>query len=273
METKEKSQKGNRQNLRINAFCSWNILTVGPPRLTMSGSHFSYSFFSLFALLCLCFFCFVLFLPVLHVVSLWLCIQLIWPVAHTHTKGKLNTWVPLLYIHLSLARIVFCSCQFIPLPALSIEDPFQVTNVTESIFMACWIDAGVRLCRLFLGFDSEELCNDGNSVWIKSEPARAKVLGFFPDIWIILINIRWTICGIWLLFITVPLLASVGHDSSMQLQIWPCFALFGGRKLTARVQRETPGLHFWVAWKCHHSHGGVTLCSGETSNPRLQRQS
>lgn len=137
-----KARRGIDKNLRINAFCSWDILTAGPPRLTMSGFHFGYFFFSLFALLCLCFVSFF-FSPVLHVVSLWLCIQHIWPVAHTHTKGKPNTWVPLLYIHLSMARIVLCSCWFIPLPALSIEDPFQVTNVMQSTFMGCWIDTRV----------------------------------------------------------------------------------------------------------------------------------
>lgn len=153
-------------------------VTAGPPRLKMSGSHFSYSFFSLFALLCLCFvFCF--FLPVLRVVSLWLCIQHIWPVANTHTKGKLNTWVPLLYTHLSLARIVLYSCWFIPLPALSVEDPFQVTNVMESIFTACWIGTGVWLCHLILGLNSEGLCNYKNLVWIKSEPGSAKILRIF----------------------------------------------------------------------------------------------
>jgi len=116
------------KNLRISTFCWWDVST--PPRLTMSGSQFGYSFFSLFALLCLCsFYCFfvcLFVLPVLHVVSLWLCIQHFWPVAHTHTKGKLNTWVSLLYVHLSLAKIVLFSCWSVALPVFSIEDPFQV---------------------------------------------------------------------------------------------------------------------------------------------------
>lgn len=194
-----------------------------------------------FALLCLCFvFCFV-FLPVLRVVSLWLCIQHIWPVAlaHTHTKGKLNTWVPLLYTHLSLARIVLYSCWFIPLPALSVEDPFQVTIVMESIFTACWIGTGVWLCHLILGFNSEELCNGGNLVWIKSEPGSAT--SFFSWYLIILNNFRWIIWDLAVVYCG----DTIGFSGTLFLQTTANLALFctfWGK--TADMQRETPGLHF-----------------------------
>lgn len=181
VETKGENQKRVRQKSENKCTLLMRYITAGPPRLKMSGPHFSYSFFSLllFSVSVLCFVLFF-FLPVFRVVSLWLCIQHIWPVAlaHTHTKGKLNTWVPLLYTHLSLARIVLYSCWFIPLPALSIEDPFQVTNVMESIFTACWIGTGLWLCHLILGFNSEELCDGGNLVWIKSEPGSAEVFFF-----------------------------------------------------------------------------------------------
>lgn len=79
----------------------------------------------------------------------------------------------------SLARIVLCSCWFIPLPALSIGDAFQVTNVMKSIFMACWIDAGVRLFHLFLGFNSEEPCDVGSLVLDKIRTRPSQSLGIF----------------------------------------------------------------------------------------------
>lgn len=164
-----KARRGIAENLRISTFYSWDVLTAAPPRLTMSGSHFGYSFFSLFALLCLCSFCcfcfcFVCFfvLPVLHVVSLWLCIQHFWPVAHTHTKGKLNTWVSLLYIHLSLVRTVLFSCWFIARPVLFVEDPFQVIGVMESIFRACWV--ATEVCAMYL-WDSTQKSFVMMGVW------------------------------------------------------------------------------------------------------------